>query len=425
MTVGLLFFVLSTFAISLPAFGLSTRLFPRQPLAAALTFLLSMRVFVTAIVLGIGALGGLGPVSLIVGAVCLCVGGLGILKWTRKSVANEEALTSRDMSWKQTAQFSLWGGAIAALLLLTFLLVFLPFLWRMWGQYTEVHPLSWDVVSYHFPNVVDYMQTASLWTTRGPFSVYPGGNEALQLWSFVFLRSDALVGLNYAISVVGLFLVALLISRQTLPKLHPFGLLISTLVLWGAVLSLPAFRLRLLEVGRNDIELGLWLLAVLWSLQLYTNRPALKARMGWMVISGICLGMAVGIKPQAIYWIPGIVAIVAMPWFPAPERSRPIASKLRAVSLYGSIPAVLLGGFWYVRNLVQQGSLTGLEHLVARGIVTQYCLHAARSQPLSTHGVAICLAGHNSTVGYSSAGLDRRPIPVLCSRKTSCCIRPS
>lgn len=113
-----------------------------------------------------------------------------------------------------------------------------------------MHPLSWHVVTYHLPNVVDYLNSGSLWTLQGTYSQYPGGNELLQIWSFLPLKLDTLLGINTAVIGLGFFLVSALILKQVLPQQSPFILGIWTIILWMVCLSIVDVQIVLFDFGR-------------------------------------------------------------------------------------------------------------------------------------------------------------------------------
>ena len=67
-----------------------------------------------------------------------------------------------------------------------------------------IPPLPWDVVEYHFPHLVNAIQSGSLWTTI--WAHYPMGCEMFHSWGFIFLRSDTLVyATHFYFSMILLF----------------------------------------------------------------------------------------------------------------------------------------------------------------------------------------------------------------------------
>jgi hypothetical protein len=65
--------------------------------------------------------------------------------------------------------------------------------------------------------------------------------------------------------------------------------------------------------------------------------------------------MAVGIKPNGLYYLPILVSLVFARFFPAPDPDAPRRSKALAVFGLIILPTLFLGGFWYLRNLVVNG----------------------------------------------------------------------
>jgi hypothetical protein len=226
---------------------------------------------------------------------------------------------------------------------------------ELWLQIILVHPLSWDVVSYHLPNVLDYIHVGSLWPLEGAFNQYPGGNELLQIWSFLPLKVDALLGITTATLGLGVMLAATLILGVMLPRLSPFESGIWAIALWLLCLSVPPFQDMLFDFGRNDLTIAFWQLVTLWTLQKAATQT--KHRNWWMLGTGVSLGMAVGVKPNGLYYLPIVVGLVFARFFPAPDSDAPWRSKALAVFGLMIIPTCLLGGFWYLRNLVVNGVL--------------------------------------------------------------------
>ena len=67
-----------------------------------------------------------------------------------------------------------------------------------------IPPFFWDVVEYHFPTLVNAVQSGSLWTTF--WANYPMGGEMFHSWGFVFLRNDAIVYVtHFFFSIVLIF----------------------------------------------------------------------------------------------------------------------------------------------------------------------------------------------------------------------------
>lgn len=372
---SIVLFLVASVAVCLTAGFLASRLLPRQPLAGSLLFLVLVLVQITLIGLAAGIGGVLSPVSLCLGAIVL---GMVLVFGSQVNQFRQEKEPTQAEAFQV---LNLRGMVILVLLLLVGLLPFSGLLGDWVRQLRQVHPLSWDVVSYHLPNVLDYLQSRSLWTIQGPYGHYPGGNELLQLWSFIPLRLDSLLGFTTASLVLGVLLVSTLLLHTVLADRPAFERGVCTILLWLVCLAVPTFQDLLFDLGRNDITLTFWQLVALWGLVRAAQAP--QHPRGWLLLTGISVGMAIGIKPNGLYYLPGLAALILLPGFPALDGQQPRLSKLRAILVDLVLPALLLGGFWYLRNLLRLGRLSPPEQLQAAAnlSIARNLLNPALYQP--------------------------------------------
>jgi hypothetical protein len=209
------------------------------------------------------------------------------------------------------------------------------------GQVARVHPLGWDVVTYHLPNVLDYLQARSLWALTGTFSQYPAGSEVLLLWSFVPWRSEALLGIQGCLVALALGGAVGLVWRSLVPGRSPFWWGMGLLLLLAGCLSLPFATVLLFDFGKNDLDVAFYGLLLLWGLLQWYGEQV-RPRF-WLVALGLMAGVAVGIKPNAAYYVLGIGGLVAL-------------RRWRSLLWFG-LPIPLGGGFWYGRNLLTMGKI--------------------------------------------------------------------
>jgi Dolichyl-phosphate-mannose-protein mannosyltransferase len=350
---------------TLPVLGVAAKIadrhFPRQPLQATLGFFCLVLLQITAVELLLGMVNLLQPVAVVIGA--------GILAVLVLFLGRRLPILSPAVEWSGERQLSDRGKLVLAGVELALLLPLRPVLVDWIRQIRAVHPLSWDVVSYHLPNAIDYLQTGSLWTIQGPFGYYPGGNELLNLWGFLPLHSDALLGLTTAGLALGSLLAAVVILGvilgQVLPTRSPFLAGLAALLLLFGCLLLPQFQDILFDFGRNDGTLMFWQLAALWTLLRAFQVPlqvlqADRRFSSWLLATGICLGMAIGTKPIGLYFLIG-----ALIWVGVMARSDSRRQRIRLTLTTIALPAALVGGFWYVRNLIKFGRLAPADQLDA------------------------------------------------------------
>ncbi|GAB4218316.1 MAG: hypothetical protein OHK0012_26710 [Synechococcales cyanobacterium] len=308
-----------------------------------------------------GILGQMSPLGVVLGSLFSGTLLLGLAIY-QKNVGGLQVLTSQDtgspkLEWLGSFRryqnlilvaslgLLLWlshRGAIQFWVLLSFL----------------VHPLiSWDVVSYHLPNAVNYLQAESLWPITGVFSQYPGGSEVLNLWSMIPFRTDIFIGLTSAALTLMLFLVVTAILQRITSQKHPFITMIILFITYSILLSQPFLLNMLFSLARNDLALMVVSLFVVWvTMQLTLELraapvPGQQRSFFWPLTLGLLLGLAISIKPTGLMLLLSTLVFVGIVY-----RKQPRSHAIRVLGLILS-SSVLLGGFWYLRNVITQGSL--------------------------------------------------------------------
>uniref|UniRef100_B8HW74 Glycosyltransferase RgtA/B/C/D-like domain-containing protein n=1 Tax=Cyanothece sp. (strain PCC 7425 / ATCC 29141) TaxID=395961 RepID=B8HW74_CYAP4 len=339
-------YLISSIAITISAYIFACKIFPSQPLAAALLQLCLVLLQITGIILILGIFKALNSWALLLLALVLP----GLLIW----LAVKKIHLSKPEP-NQQYYLNSSGLMLISLMIVVSLIPFYSLMGELLLQIHVVHPLSWDVVSYHLPNVLDYIQTHSLWTVQGIFSPYPGGNELFQIWSFLPLKLDSVLGFTTLCLCMGFMLAATLILTELIPTKYSLVSGLWTVALWVACLSIPYFQNIWFDFGRNDLVVSFWLLVALWTLMrvaVHNNHAS-----WWMLWCGICSGIAIGIKPNAAYYVLGLFLLYFCKFFPSPDPNHPFRSKLISVFSLWALPATVLGGFWYLRNLLINGTL--------------------------------------------------------------------
>ena len=198
----------------------------------------------------IGIFGQLNPIGLLCSAIAFSL--------AEFLQSRSRAVLVRESQKEPIVMLSPLGIGITVALVFLGLLPLGTMLNEAWAQIRSVHPLSWDVVSYHLPNVVTYLKAQTWWQIEGTYGHYPGGNELLNLWSMVFLRNDALLGLTTLTLVAGSLLATVVIFNLVVPIRSVFWRGIISVGLILGLLNLSEFQNLLFDVARNDVTILFW-----------------------------------------------------------------------------------------------------------------------------------------------------------------------
>jgi hypothetical protein len=326
----MILYLLAITAVLLSSATIAARWFGKRPLVALLALLVLVLTQITGIQLVLGALGQLYPIAVTISAIALC----GFLLYISRNLTAIEVLDGSDEPPLNPLG---WGSLALMGLLIT--LPIMPILTELLQQIRQVHPLGWDVVSYHLPNAIDYLQAHSLWQITGSYAYYPGGNELLNLWSMGPLRHEGVIGLTTLTLELGIALTIGLLVRSLLP-IHPVLQGLIALLTLAACLYVPPLQTMLFDLGRNDITIAFWQVLALWLLLQLDRQPSPF----WQISLGVCTGMLIGIKPNGAFLA---LALWVMVGVKQPRSLPPII-----------LPALAIGGFWYLRNLIAFGRLS-------------------------------------------------------------------
>ena len=341
----LLAIVCVLFLVAQRAFIAASRL--RIPAGTAAGILIAMLVYLSALIPG--SLGLLYPWTLY--GVFLLLSMLVLRLLSRltglRSAGGTEAVDSRGYSAAEAGMLGL--GLVAALPLITYL---------RWGLPSSLlkpdKTLGWDAATYHLPGFIEFHQNHTLWSMQGPYQSYCYGFELIgNFLSYPFFT-------HWGLILANLFAIGLLVAgiaelscrlAHELPGVRTPK--------WAAIAALAVGIWCLFDpdsigyVGKNDVFMTAALVAALgFLLRIAETTPDDDPVRLWslVVLAGVGLGLAVATKPSALAFAP-YFALAA--WFTL--RSAPRAAGLAAV-LVLAITAVL-GGFWFVRNLLVAGAL--------------------------------------------------------------------
>jgi hypothetical protein len=193
---------------------------------------------------------------------------------------------------------------------------------------------------YHLPLVDKWLQARSLYVPDFSHWYNPGNNELIALWLVAPFSGDFLVSLNNLPSVVLLAASMAELARQIqLPR----G--------WCNLAALAALAnvvvVKQLTDAENDVAVAAPFLACL----AYGLRHARQGRLADLVLASTCLGLLAGVK----YYALGYAAVAGTALVLLAVCSGGWRAGVRAV-VVAVAGAMLLGGYWYLRNLWISGT---------------------------------------------------------------------
>jgi hypothetical protein len=209
---------------------------------------------------------------------------------------------------------------------------------------------NFDSLWYHMPLAADMVQSHSvtgLHYTETVFTnwFYPQNSELLHATGILLTHRDTLsLFLNFAFLALS-FLAAWCIGR-------PYGRGHLTVVAAAIVLECHTLVVREPGAAKNDLVAAALLLATVAILvngiRVSRQDPRADAFPGWaLAAAGLATGLAVGTKSTAVAMAAALTLAVLVL---AP------AGRRWAAAGWWFIPALLGGGYWYLRNLIVAGN---------------------------------------------------------------------
>jgi hypothetical protein len=245
--------------------------------------------------------------------------------------------------------------------LVVWLAVMSPFV-ALPAMITYPPPYAWDEVAYSavLPKVWAALQRVVYVGDIGSYSAFPANYDvvtAAALKLFHSVRPMRVLGV--------IMFVATAAASGIVARLMSGGRASATM-LAGALVLAPVVGLYSTYV-KNDIANGFFQFFTLLAIVLYLRRP----HRYWMILAGLALGVAIGIKYNSLQFA-ACVAIFVVPFVVAARSPRWRAAWPDLAWLFGV--AALVAAPWYLRNLVVFGNpfypfLRGLFplHLAALG----------------------------------------------------------
>lgn len=224
-----------------------------------------------------------------------------------------------------------------------------------------IPPYPWDVVEYHFPHLVDAVQSGSLWTTV--WAHFPMGCEMFHAWGFSYLRNAALVYPTHFYFGVLLILFSCLLlqtlcfqNRKTISGTEITAYFILTVLM---LILPPLWDMYFNQIGKNDIAMSAFIIAALYYyLQCVLNKSKNAAILQNLLLLGIAIGIASGIKPHGLLYSAFFLGMLLKTVF------------FNKVPLYSVgvvfLCVLVLAVFWYVRPLIMLGGIpeTGMNESI-------------------------------------------------------------
>lgn len=236
---------------------------------------------------------------------------------------------------------------IAGLLMLQVLILLLKVIW--------LPPHIWDVFVYHLPPAVEWYQQGFippvLETSVNRINGAPLGMTVLAYWFFIFFRHDVLVEMPMLLWALSLVPVSIAVMRQSgVSRLWSFKFAV-------VIFFLPIVLMQGIT-SKDHLGLNIGLIAGLLFLaefQKHRQYPLLA-------LAATAFGLVLGYKIAApIHILVALLMFSALLWFRQrsllPDRqSRRMLFKTASLSAF---LVFIVGGYWYVRNLVVYGRLHG------------------------------------------------------------------
>jgi hypothetical protein len=209
-------------------------------------------------------------------------------------------------------------------------------------------PYVWDALSYHLPNVAEWIQSGRLVLFETPVdrTFWPANYELFEAWFVVFPHHDILID----VASIPFYLLA---SASVGAIARSIGLA-PRVAAWAALAyALTPAPLLHATSSNNDLPTAatyLLILAVLFDGRRHFSHPRRR-----LLFVALALALALGTKASIVFLLLGLVVATGLVLWRQPHRelwqNEPAwGGSGRAVVTLLLAAAVLLAGYWYVRN---------------------------------------------------------------------------
>jgi hypothetical protein len=228
-------------------------------------------------------------------------------------------------------------------------------------------PFVWDALTYHLTNVAE-------WTQRGRIMVFPttveriylpANFEVLMSWFTVFLHHDIVVEASGILAYI-LALLAVMALGRSIGLTRP-----STIMAALAYASTPGFLLAVTGTKNDPLVVAIFLMmiAIVVNLDRSHEEISVTNPMGQLTLLGCAFLYGIGTKPYIAHLMLGLITLIILLglarrnvkyWLGLISKSthqyRQSSSYLRVLIIVLLIGALMLGFYWYIRNLYLEGN---------------------------------------------------------------------
>lgn len=279
------------------------------------------------------------------------------------------------------------------------------------------YKLEWDVVAYHLPSVIGFLKERTLWSVVDPYQSYSYGFELISLFLSFPYHSHYGIGLGslYAIALMLLtigYIAQSITTHEDDLRGSWLPLTILACGIWASI-----FPSSITDIGKNDI----FMCACIMAGQGYMLRILFEKNEKQLFqirsMAGVGFGLALATKPSAFLYVPFLAIANAYAYHLncTTTDKRHIKDFIYSVGLPIGI-ALIIGGFWIVRNLLVLSEATPFREAFNLAIIfnldNSNILHDKRSVFLLLLGLGVMtpivksfIRGQNQTVKRQSAFL--------------------
>ncbi|RJR22226.1 MAG: hypothetical protein C4581_01225 [Nitrospiraceae bacterium] len=228
---------------------------------------------------------------------------------------------------------------------------------------------AWDALYYHLPIVGQIMQSGAIGDTRSPsfiqqyINIFPKNINLYFLWNVIFLKNDVVVDLGQLVFTIAgvLSIYSMAVKLKVTEK---YAIYSALLFFFTPVLMLQS------TVNYVDGAVSMLLLIAVNFLMYddmeshtagYYPGETFNKRAMPLLLSGLAAGHLLGSKPTgpvfiiAIFTVLFIQEVVKLKSASA-NRGYALKESFRSYLVCFVMPVFLIGGYWYIRNLILYGN---------------------------------------------------------------------